>query len=1001
MKRKKQLISFVMAFVMLVGVAAAGIGGIIAEASQTVEKKEGIYSYTVTDSQATITDVSGAAGDVSVPSVLGGYPVTAVGAQSFQFERGLINVIIPASVEIIFESAFNYCDSLVSVRIEDNSNLTSLEEAAFINCFALESFDFGENSKVDYIGESAFCHCRKMETINLPDTLEYIGHTAFEGCISLSEVTIPANVDFMDWGVFLNCKSLERITVEEGNEKYASDDAGIVYNKEMTSVVQYPNGRINAEYTVPLNIVSVGAYAFAGSDYLEEIKFTNPGVVLGEGAFSRCKSISEVTFPEGMTVISDRLFEECHSLVKINFPQSLYKIGNGSFRYCINLKELNLPDNLEILDKLAFEECESLTEIILPGNLSQIGERCFEECYALETVYIPDSVKKLGVKIFYQCFNLENIRLPEGLRTIPDYMFYECRKLENIEIPESVTYISQYAFHDCRKLRTIHFPKNITSYNGTVFTNCMSLESITFGEDSVFRTDENGAVFNSAKTRLFTYPSGKEDKIYTVPGYAESIYSFAFHNVRSTASVVIPESVTEIKKNAFVGGIIADVYFEGNEETWNSFEFSKESANTFDAEIHFNHKPTDHVHEYSQTVMKEPTCIEDGIILLSCDCGKTVEKAYYSTVCDTLCSDCEYKWTVTSLSDCAQTGTKSYACEKCGFEFMNRMIEKEKHSFEKTLKSATDEYAGSLSFRCTECGFEYYDIIPKGAKYIIFRHEAGEDVVYGMPGEKLYVPYNPQKEGYSFRCWVDEYGNSFTSDVIPDKNAVLVPSFNKSVSDNSFGITAQFDDSCFGEMTDGVKLQVENTSGSADKGAVYVSEGVNYHQVVSYKIRTVDENGSKIQPLDGKKVKISIPVPEGYSDGDVFIVIHRFEEGKREVIDAEVVDGYITFETGRFSTFEIYARERLSIISLPDKLTVAYKGQLDLRGLVLEYRCAEYTETVYDVYHIEVLNFDSSEIGEQTVTLMYEGETVEITVDVQYTWWQMLIRIFFFGFLWY
>ncbi len=1001
MNRRKQFISMLMVFAMIIGIAAAGIGGFIAEASQSDEKKEGIYTFTVTGSKATITNVSGAVGDVVIPSALGGYPVTEIGKEAFQFERGLVNVVIPASVEAISTSAFNYCDSLVTVKIEDNSNLTRIDEAAFISCFVLETFDFGENSRVDYIGESAFCHCRKMESIDLPETLEYMGHTVFEGCLSLKEIFIPKNVEYIDWGILMGCKSLEMITVDKDNKNFVSDEAGILYNKKKTKIVQYPAGRKAAVYKIPAYIEIIEGYAFAGSEYLEEVKFTNPNIILNQGAFAGSRSISEVTFPEGMTKIGDRAFEECHSLVKINFPGSLIKIGNGSFRYCINLKELDLPDNLRTLDKLAFEECESLTEIILPEGLETIGERCFEECYALKKVYIPDSVKKIGEKVFYQCFSLKDIRLPDGIASIPGYMFYECRELESIDIPETVTYISEYAFSDCRKLATVRFPDAVTSYNSTAFTNCMSLESVTFSDESVFETDGNGAVFNSAGTRLFTYPSGRKDKVYTVPDHAEIITSLAFHNVRNTACVVVHKDVTEIAKDAFVGGNIVDIYFEGSEEAWNSFEFSTGSASTHNAEIHFNHKPTDHVHEYSQTVVKEPTCIEDGLLLLSCDCGKTVEKPCFSTDCDTLCSDYNYKWTITETSDCAGFGAKSCACEKCGFEFMNRMVEKERHNLTKTMTPASDDNEGELSFVCSVCGLEYSDIIPKGAKYIIFNCDEGEEVVYGMTGEKFYVPFVPEKEGFTFRCWIDENGKDFTSDTFPDKNTVLTPSFSRKLVAEKFGVTAEFDDGCFGDMTGSVVLQVENTTTNADKGAVYVSGGENYYQLASYKIRTVDENGNKIQPIDGKTVKITLPAPEGYPDGEEFIIIHRFEEGKREVINATAVNGYLVFETSKFSTFEIYARERLSLISLPYNLTVAYKGQLDLTGLVLEYRCSEYAETVYDAYRIEVRGFDSTKIGEQTVTLGYEDETVEITVNVEYTWWQWLIRIFFLGFIWY
>ena len=59
---------------------------------------------------------------------------------------------------------------------------------------------------------------------------------------------------------------------------------------------------------------------------------------------------------------------------------------------------------------------------------------------------------------------------------------------------------------------------------------------------------------------------------------------------------------------------------------------------------------------------------------------------------------------------------------------------------------------------------------------------------------------------------------------------------------------------------------------------------------------------------------------------------------------------------------------------------------------------------MYNLIHsskIKVHGFDLSSIGTKTMTLEYEGCSIELKYNVSYAWWQWLIRIFLLGFLWY
>ena len=69
----------------------------------------GGYTYRVSNGEATITDYSTSSsygGVITIPSTLGGYPVTSIGDSAFSYCTRLTSVTIPDSVTSIGDDAF-------------------------------------------------------------------------------------------------------------------------------------------------------------------------------------------------------------------------------------------------------------------------------------------------------------------------------------------------------------------------------------------------------------------------------------------------------------------------------------------------------------------------------------------------------------------------------------------------------------------------------------------------------------------------------------------------------------------------------------------------------------------------------------------------------------------------------------------------------------------------------------------------------------------------------
>ncbi len=182
----KKTISGLLIAVMLLCIAVTGFSS----ASAATEYTEGLYKYTVSDNEATITGRTNLIGDITIPSTLGGYTVTEIGDNALKTAGGISSVIIPASVKIIGSNAFYGCGNLKSVIIEDNSKLELLGDGAFTNCYVLENVDFGKNSSLKKIYNSVFVNCKALKSITIPETVGYIGESTFEGCSLLKEISI-------------------------------------------------------------------------------------------------------------------------------------------------------------------------------------------------------------------------------------------------------------------------------------------------------------------------------------------------------------------------------------------------------------------------------------------------------------------------------------------------------------------------------------------------------------------------------------------------------------------------------------------------------------------------------------------------------------------------------------------------------------------------------------------------------------------------------------------
>ena len=696
---KKRLLSFVLAVLMIASLLpATALAADIVKSGTCGAEGDGSNLTWTLDSEGVLTiSGSGDMHDYDFPS-----------APWYDSRSRVKSAVIADGVTSIGWDAFKGCTSLTSVTIPDS---------------------------VTSIGWDAFEDCTSLTSVTIPDSVTRIGEQAFDGCKSLASVTIPDSVTSIGDGAFYCCDSLTGIWVAEGNSHYSSDASGVLFDKNMTALIQCP-GRFFGAYTIPDSVTSIDNRAFYSCKSLTSVTIPNSVTIIGEQAFSYCTSLTSVTIPDSVTSICDYAFNGCTSLTSVTIPDSVTSIGEYAFAYCTSLTSVTIPDSVTSIGEYAFRDCTSLTSVTIPDSVTSIGDCAFQYCASLTSVTIPDSVTSIGDGAFYDCTSLTSVTIPDsvtsigdgafyccdsltgiwvaegnshyssdasgvlfdknmtaliqcpgrffGAYTIPDSVtsidnraFYSCKSLTSVTIPNSVTSIGDGAFYKCDSLTSVTIPDGVTSIDWCAFSDCTSLTSVTI-PDSVTSIDV--CAFDGCKSLTSV----------TIPNSVTSIGDCAFRDCTSLTSVTIPDSVTSIGDCAFqYCASLTSVTIPDSVTSihWGAF---------YDCT-----SLTDVYYAGSEAQWKAIQISDGNDALLNAN-------IHYNYVSHTH----SYKAVVTAPT-CTEKGYTTHTCA-CGDSYVDTYTDALGHAWDsgKVTKPATETEDGVKTFTCTRCGETKTEVIP-------------------------------------------------------------------------------------------------------------------------------------------------------------------------------------------------------------------------------------------------------------------------------------------------
>ena len=263
---------------------------------------------------------------------------------AFFYSVNLVSITVPDSVAVIERGAFSSCENLNSLSLPEG--LEVIDEETFAWCDSLVSVSIPDS--VTKIGENAFTGCYRLSSVNLPDGVISIDDHAFSWCSALSSVALPDSVTELGNNPFNGCRSLTALTLSPENPCYTLVD-GVLFTKDKTRLVCYPNGLAAKEYAVPQGVR-----------------------VIGNSAFDENDRLVSVTLPGSVTAIEDWAFYECENLASVNIPDGVKEIGYHAFGHCSSLRSLTIPTSVEKIGYDAFYTYRTvLTLTVWPDSYAQ------------------------------------------------------------------------------------------------------------------------------------------------------------------------------------------------------------------------------------------------------------------------------------------------------------------------------------------------------------------------------------------------------------------------------------------------------------------------------------------------------------------------------------------------------------------------------------------------------------------------------------------------------
>jgi len=356
---------------------------------------------------------------------------------------------------------------------------------------------------------------------------------------------------------------------------------GVAYSISSIGQNAFADNKFLTEVILPNSIRQIGIGAFRDCSNLASVLLPENLTILEDSVFCGCSELKHITFPVDLSQIKEFAFYNCKSLESVTLPDTVLSIGNNTFSSCFALKTIYLSTNLEFIGKQCFHLSNSLTQILVSKNNStfsiedgvlynnekseivlcipttvgevnihngckRIAEYAFANCKNVNTVTMPNTVSYVGDYAFCNC-GMKSIVLSSRLKTIRECVFAQCPNLDTVDLSR-ITGIGEYAFSSSN-IKSISISEKTTSIAQSAFIACNNLTNLTVSPNNPKYCSINSFLLSKNLSILFPSHGGEANEI-NVPEGTGNIWNYCFHGLKQIKKITIPNSVSNIAKEA-------------------------------------------------------------------------------------------------------------------------------------------------------------------------------------------------------------------------------------------------------------------------------------------------------------------------------------------------------------------------------------------------------------------------------------------------------------------
>ena len=506
--------------------------------------------------------------------------ITEIGSMVFIYS-GVKTITIPASVTSIRKDAF-YLTGLTKVTYTgtladwcaidwENGDANPLNKSAMLYISDSAVTDAKIPNSITEIKDDAFYGYKNLTSVTIPVSVTSIGSNAFYGCENLAEIQFEGTKE--QWNAIEGSDKtgIPGIRCSDG---YIGVLGVPSYLKVSGTKVTGYTSKIPADLVIPDGVTGIGYRVFMNCKNLTSVTIPASVTSIGEDAFYGCTNLTSVTMDDGATSIGESAFYNCENLTSVTIPASVTSIGWRAFLECTNLSEIQFNGTKEQWNAIKGSDigipgirCSDgvIGVLGVPSYLGISGTKVSGYTDAIPSnVVIPDGVTEIGGTAFYRCKNLESVTIPASVTKISYSAFENCTNLTNVTIPSSVTSFENNSFYMCTNLMNVIYTGDLADWCG-----------IDWGYDIL-------AVYanplHNEKAILYINDSAVTDAL--IPNSVKEIKKGAFYGYKNLTSVTIPVSVTSIGSNAFAGCTgLTKVTYTGTLTDWCAIDWENSLAN--------------------------------------------------------------------------------------------------------------------------------------------------------------------------------------------------------------------------------------------------------------------------------------------------------------------------------------------------------------------------------------------------------------------------------------